>query len=489
MSPSQPRSSLARRDFLKYGGVTATVGLSRTGAAQPGSKPNIVVFLVDQMRADLLGCYGNGFTRTPVLDRFASRGVRFNRAYCGFPQCSPARASLMTGLYPNKTGIGIQSDYRMFGDRTVERLDKDLPSIFTLFKATGYQTGYVGKWHLSLEEPPPDFHDYGIDFFSPLPEFRSKQRPLVEEGRALRIAGFCDPPPLWRGEMTKQATGFIDGCSAQKKPFLLFYSDYRPHPPYFLPEQDFRRFAPEKIDLWPNLKDDLKGKPLTHRFLRERVLEGSTLTESSWTKVIQHYSATISAVDHDIGLVYDALEKNGVLDNTIVVFVSDHGDTCGAHGFLSKGVVAYEELIRIPMIISWPGHFQAGKSCDELVCLMDVLPTLLEATQTGVDPGQFDGRSLSAILRGQNQDRCRDYLLIMHHGNMYGLCSMRAVVGKRLKYVYYPYDTGEIYDLQTDPWEMRNLLQEREHQQTAAELHAKLKLLMREASDTRIAPR
>ncbi len=431
------------------------------------------------------GCFGNSFTKTPALDRLAERGVRFTRAYCGFPQCSPARAALMTGLYPNKTGIGIQSDFRMLGDRTVERLDKTLPSIGTVFKEAGYQTGYVGKWHLSPEEPPDDIRDYGMDFLSPLPEFRSKQRPLEENGKAL-IAGFCDPNPMWRGDMSKAAIAFIDRSCQQDAPFLLFYSDYRPHPAYFLPEEDFRRFAPETVQLWPNLHDDLEGKPLTQRRLRERILGGLKPSDAAWSKIIQHYAAMVSATDHQIGLVYEALERNKIVDNTIVVFVSDHGDTCGAHGFWSKGVIAYEELIRIPMIMSWPGHFQANAACTELVCLMDVLPTLAEVTGTQIDLRRIDGRSLAPFLSGRTPEGRREHLLIMHHGNMYGLCTMRAVVGKRYKYVYYSYDTGEVYDLKADPSEMHNLINDPSGQQTAAAMHEQLRALMKEASDNKV---
>jgi arylsulfatase A-like enzyme len=215
-------------------------------------------------------------------------------------------------------------------------------------------------------------------------------------------------------------------------------------------------------------------------------LEGAKPSDAAWSKIIQHYAATVSAVDHQIGLVYDALERNRIMEDTIVVFVSDHGDTCGAHGFWSKGVIAYEELIRIPMIMSWPGHFQAGGTCTELVGMIDVLPTLAEATGTEIDLRQIDGRSLAPFLAGRAVTGWRDNLLIMHHGNMYGLCTMRAVVGNRYKYVYYSYDTGEVYDSRADPWEMRNLINDPAHRQIAAQMHEQLKRLMEEASDSKV---
>jgi arylsulfatase A-like enzyme len=377
----------------------------------------------------------------------------------------------------------------MFGDRTLERLDKALPSIGTIFKAAGYQTGYVGKWHLSPQEPPGDIADYGIDFFSPLPEFRSKQYPFKfakQYNRNAAIAGLCEPNPLWSGKMSKEASAFIDRCCQKGAPFLLFYSDYRPHPPYFLPSQDFEKYAPNKVELWPNLHDTLKGKPMTHRRLRQIIREGVEPSDAFWSGVIQHYAATVSATDHQIGLVYEALERNNLVENTIVVFVSDHGDTCGAHGFWSKGVIAYEELIRIPMIISWPGHFQTDGMCDRLVSLMDILPTLADATGTEFNRRQMDGQSLVPFLQGQAPRDWRQHVLIMHHGNMYGLCTMRAVVGMRYKYVHYPYDTGELYDRSTDPWEMRNLIDDPGHKQESLAFTERLKELMEEASDTKV---
>jgi arylsulfatase A-like enzyme len=225
---------------------------------------------------------------------------------------------------------------------------------------------------------------------------------------------------------------------------------------------------------------------MTHRRLREAIREGAVPTESFWREVIRHYSATVSAIDHQIGIVYGALERNRLVDNTIVVFVSDHGDTCGAHGFWSKGVVAYEELIRIPMIISWPGHFLANTNCDSLASLMDILPTLADASGIEFNNRRIDGRSLVPFLKGQQPSEWRDHLLIMHHGNMYGLCTMRAVVGSHYKYVHYPYDTGELYDLSSDPWEMRNLVEDPGQKQVALHLAAQLRRLMEEASDTKV---
>lgn len=437
-------------------------------------QPNIIVIIVDQMRADMPGCYGNAFCATPNIDRIARRGVRCSRAYCTFPQCSPSRASLMTGLLPNKTGIGIQSDYRMFGERTVERLDPGIPSIGAAFHDAGYVTGYVGKWHLSMSEPS-ELNVYGFDFYAADSPVLENLAPIpgASAARYPAVAGAGERTPSWEGSQACMAADFIRRHAGAEQPFLLFYSDPRPHPPYFVTNEELHAWAPPDIPLWANLHDDLKGKPLTHRRLRENIVGADPPDDAFWKEVIRHYAALISVTDRDIGLVLQAIEQNHIVDDTIIVFLADHGDTCGAHGFLSKGVVAYEELIRVPLIVSWPGRLACNATCDRLVSLMDVFPTLAEAAGIAI-PSDLDGRSLTPVLRGGAAPDWRSHLVVCHHGNMYGLCTMRAVVGDRYKYVYYPYDTAELYDCRIDPYELHNRIDDPHLAGAAAEMHAML---------------
>ena len=173
--------------------------------------PNILIILVDQLRADVCGCYGGWPSATPNLARLAATGTVFTRAYCPYPQCSPTRASLMTGLEPLRTGIGIQSDYRMFGERTVERLDPALPALGPLFREAGYRTGYVGKWHLDAEEPTDNLSDRGFDYY-----FRSSPHvadviptagPCGFYGGG--IAGVGRSTEAWEGLQAHRAAEFI----------------------------------------------------------------------------------------------------------------------------------------------------------------------------------------------------------------------------------------------------------------------------------------
>ena len=447
-------------------------------------RPNIVVIIVDQLRADMAGCYGNSFCKTPNLDSLARSGTTFTRAYCTFPQCSPSRASIMTGLLPNKTGIGIQSDCRAFGSLTVERLAQTIPSIGTTFRTVGYRTGYVGKWHLSTCEPPADLKEYGFDFYYVSPPHVANPVPFAgaAETRRGAVAGIGESTASWEGRQATQAVKFIRKNVGADEPFLLFYSDGRPHPPYFVTKDDFEKWSPQDVPLWGNIHDDLKGKPRTHRRLCENIIGASQPGDEFWKRIIGHYAALISATDADMGLVLRALEDNGILDETLVVFVADHGDTCGAHGFLSKGVVAYEELIRIPLVISWPRRFACNVRCDRLVSVMDLFPTLAEAAGIA-PPANLDGHSLMLLLKGGQVSDWRTHLVVWHHGNMYGLCTMRAVIGRRYKYVYYPYDTAELYDRENDPWELDNRIDDPNLVNVASEMHSILVRHSRESGD------
>ena len=162
------------------------------------------------------------------------------------------------------------------------------------------------------------------------------------------------------------------------------------------------------------------------------ILGRGARSDEFWKSTMRHYSALVSVTDSDVGVVLRALGEAGAIDNTIIVFLADHGDTCGAHGFLSKGVIAYEELIRIPLILSWPDRLPRSATCDRLASIMDVFPTLAEAAGITL-PSDLDGRSLMPLLENRPVPDWRTSLVIAHHGNMYGFCTMRAVVGERLQ--------------------------------------------------------
>lgn len=276
----------------------------------------------------------------------------------------------------------------------------------------------------------------------------------------------------WEGLQANRAAEFIRNQAGGNDPFLLVYSEPRPHPAYNVTQTDLDRYAPENISLWPNINDDLTGRPIVHRRLRENIMGDWTPTDEQWRTILRHYAASNGAADRDIGAVLNALDESGQADNTIVVYVSDHGDYCGAHGNLSKGVAPYEELLRVPLVLRWLGHSGAGSTSDELVTHMDILPTLADAAGIEI-PGEIDGRSVVPLLAGKAPE-WRDHVVITHHGNAYGLCTMRAVITPDYKYVYWPYDTAELYDRQADPWEMVNRIEDSSLHGVVERLHEML---------------
>lgn len=451
------------------------------GAGEPGARrPNVVVVVLDQVRADMLGCYGNTFCATPSIDSIAAGGTTFTRAYVPFSQCSPSRASLMTGLEPHKTGIAIQPRAEQLTD---ERLRRDVPSLGSAFKAAGYATAYFGKWHLS----PPDKEQqevttYGYDLFVKGPGLAKDVVPFRYQEESAPyltgpLAGECSRDGPWSERIVERAIAYVDQrCRNEPdEPFLLVYSDQRPHPPYLVPADVLERLGPKDVPLWPNTHDDLSGRPESVRRMRAAMIGPGTPSDAYWRDVLRHYSALLSAADEQIGRLLECLERNGIEKDTLVVFVSDHGDTVGAHGFFSKNALSFEELVRIPLVIRWPGHVRAGARSDALVGIQDVFPTLVALTGLQVDVSAMDGASLVPFLDGKEPARWREYYHSWHEGNVYGKLTLDVLIGRRFKYAFSPYAGAELYDLQADPWELQNLVGDEAHLDIAASMHAFLR--------------
>jgi len=487
--PSQPSFPRTRSGaaFARAGAIVLTLLLapgSRAIAAQEraephASRPNVLIVILDQVRADMLGCYGNTFCRTPAIDSLARQGAAFTRAYVPHTQCSPSRAALMTGLEPQATGIRIQP---LDGQASEERLRVDIPSIGTAFKAAGYATAYFGKWHLC----PPAHEEaemarYGYDLFVPESELTGEVKPFAQHDAEHRyfqepLAGTCAREGCWTEGLADRALRFLEGRREEKDaPFLMVYSDSRPHPPYVLPPDVLARFAPEKVPLWPNARDDLAGRPELVRRMRANIVGAPPPSDEFWREALRHCAASLSAVDEQVGRLLAALAANGLEQDTIVVFVSDHGDTIGAHGFFSKSALPFEELLRIPLVIRWPGEIVPGTTSSALVGIQDVFPTLIELAGLDVDTSAMSGASLVPFLRGKPPSSWRNAYHSWHEGNIYGKVTMDVWIGERFKYVFYPLGGPELYDRESDPWELRNLAGEESQRARVQELHGELR--------------
>ena len=468
--------------------------------ASPGRRPNVLVLMVDQQRADSLGCYG-GFgaqvCRTPRLDRLAAEGMRFERAYTAAPLCSPARASLQTGLWPTHHGILFNTGSRDLGVFRNARVGDDVPALGRALRDAGYRTSYFGKWHCGPEE---DVRRLGYEEgpfptgvpLDEIPRTASypKSDPVVRRWArgntvysAVTTADGDDYAPIWYCNRVQEWLRAHTAASPEQ-PFFCFLSLPEPHWSCVPPERYAALYDWRTVPLPGNLDDPLTNKPAAHRVYRDEAGDSGSVTDDEWRKCLARYYAVVSLIDEHFGRTLDVLEELGVAEDTLVIYLADHGDIMGAHRLFDKGPFMYEETVRIPLIMRWKAGMAAGRSVGQFVSTIDVLPTVLEAV--GLDiPGGLDGRSLWPLIRGQIPTDWPDdaFSQFFGHGEGRGLYDVRMLRTERHKFVYYPHDIDELYDAQEDPWEVRNLSLEPEWQPLREELQARLVRRMQAAGD------
>ena len=416
------------------------------------SRPNIILFLTDQLRQDALGCYGNAICRTPNLDRLAAEATVFDYAYTTSPVCSPARASLLTGMYPHNHGVMINTH---IGPAWCRGLSPDVPTFSRLLREGGYTLDYAGKWHVHEDRGPEEygFHRHAM----PAPVRRGKPDTITYidfPGGRQAVCGVLDAPAeqshSWR--CTDEGISFIRERAAGGDPFFVRIDCTAPHFANIVPEPFASMYDPASIPPWPNFDESFAGKPAAHlRKHREWHLEDKDW--AWWQRAVAKYYGDISLLDACLGRVVDAVEESGVADNTVIVFATDHGDSMGSHKHFEKAGTMYEEVFRIPLIVKLPGA-RAQRS-DRFVRLMDLMPTILELA--GIDPPDgVDAVSLLPLLRGEQPPAWSDSVYCEHHGEVWGYQTQRMVRTRGWKYVYNAHDIDELYDVQGDPWEMDN---------------------------------
>jgi len=480
-------------------------------------RPNILLITSDQQHYDTLGCT-NPRIRTPALDRLGGEGVRFDRAYCPNPTCTPTRASIITGMYPSQHGAWSLGT----------KLFEDVPVVGDRFAAAGYATALIGKAHFqplasrpgmeSVECQPTmrdldfwrGFHGpwYGFehvethrnhaceshagqhyaiwmeenglpnwrDYFDEWPHHREKIRRRHGQRR-------WDLPEKfhysrWTAE---RAIATLERFVAEGRPFLAWASFADPHPPYMVPEPwagmyDPAEMVPGRVS--PNEHD---RNPLHFRLTQQERPDFSAYhedqgihgfhshlhDEEELKKNIAIYYGMISLMDQQIGRILDALERLGLADSTLVVFTTDHGHFLGQHGLIAKGAFHYEDMIRVPFLVRWPGRVPAGKASQSLQSLVDLAPTFLAAAELEI-PGVMTGiNQLPAWEHGRG---ARDHVLVENRHTFKNV-HHRTYVDQRYKItVYRQGGDGELFDLVEDPGEIDNLW----HEPRAAKLKSDL---------------
>ena len=395
--------------------------------------PNVVVLLTDQQQAGALGAVDDGF-RTPHLDELVEDGTLFTGCHSTHPQCSPARSSIVTGQYPHQTGMYTLPDWEP------GPLDTEVPSVARPFREAGYETAYVGKWHL------------GEDTIGTLGWDRTEN-----------VHETANPPEGTPGDTTTRdrAVEYIEEYDGER-PFFLTVSFNLPHPGFYEDPGFDDWYDREAVDLPANFDDDLADKPAFHR---ERALEcgsGASLTESTVREMRYRYRTMVSRVDDHVGRVLAALEASGFGEDTVVAFASDHGDMQGSHRLSKKGVVAYDEILRIPLVLDVPGRESQRDRIPDLVSLADLPGTLIDAAD--VPAAGFPGGSmLDAFDRTAPLDDER--VFFEHKYAYWGEHPYRGVRTREWKYVEYMTGEGEeLYHVSANPGEMDNLAGDPDHE-------------------------
>ena len=451
-------------------------------------RPNILIIMQEHMQGQVADL--DHPCRMPnVKDRLARKGMRFTLGYTPTALCSPARASFFTGLYP--TVHGMYNNYH-----SLPVLHPGLFPGVKLFseylKEAGYNLSYIGKWHVSGEKGPADYGWYvpkgagvaGAPGY-PVPgrrrilwERRLYRRPKVKLRRyaIIKRPGWPDyvlygtldgrPEEMPDFRRARVAAEEIRRLSRDSKPWVIFIGLTDLHDPFIAPEPYASMYDPDEVPLPKNYYDSLEDKPAIYRRMRRQLW--SQLSEEQVREAIAHYWGLCTMTDDVVGLILDALEEVSEEDNTLVLFTSDHGDQVGGHGLFLKGVMPFEESYRIPMVVRWPQVVKPGSVCTEFVTLCDFAPTFCEIAGAEM-PKPCHGRSLLPILQGSTPEDWPRSFFGQFLGTEY-YYTQRIIRTHRFKYVFNGYDVDELYDLQNDPYEMRNLAADPDYEEVKMEL-------------------
>jgi arylsulfatase A-like enzyme len=452
---------------------------------------NVVYLIADQQRYDAVGCNRAKVCRTPAIDAIASEGTRFARGFTPVALCSPARGSLLTGLYPHNHGLlANMGNFNGVFDRVI----LGRPGYPALLSEAGHQTGYVGKWHLPREGDRDYWHfdewhtqgewsrwlaEAGIDY-----EYGRDDVQRLEWGGQAPFCGRATLPAVRMQEAwcADRAVEMIRRFSAEGRPFALTVGFFGPHFPYAVPEPYDTMYDPADVPRWANFDETFAGKPAVQQ--REQLRwNASHLTWPDWQRVIAHYWGFCTFIDDQVARIVEALKEAGVYDRTAIVYTSDHGDMLGGHRLFNKGMNMYDETHHVPLIVRLPGDWSQRAVCDRFVSLTDLMPTLLDLCGAVIPEG-IDGRSLLPLIEGREVLDWPDDVYAEFHGYESALCSIRMVRTERWKYVYNPCSEDELYDVQSDPGELHNLAANPGHGHVLRRMKARLVRWLQETGDT-----
>ncbi len=447
--------------------------------AEEITRPNILLVFTDDHAYQAISAYGSRINRTPSIDRLAAEGMRFDRCYVPNSICGPCRASILTGKYSHKNGFYVNGRAKF--DGTQQTYPK-------LLQQAGYQTALIGKWHLGSD---PTGFDYWDVLIGQGPYYNPK---MIRNGEEVSRVGYTTEI------ITDLTLEWLSEKRDSEKPFMLMYQHKAPHRPWApgpeylnlyddieIPEppslfEDYSNRGPAvrqqdmtiaetmskedlKLQSPKNLTEEQQAAwdaaygPKNEAFYQAK-LEGDDLTRWRYQRYIKDYLRCVAAVDDQLGRVLDYLDENKLTENTLVIYCSDQGFYLGEHGWFDKRWM-YEESLRTPCIVRWPGVVEPGISCDEITSPLDFASTFLDVA--GVEnPRDLDGDSLVSLLKGSTPDDWRE-TFYYHYYEYPGYHYVRrhyGVTDGRHKLIYF-YEKGvdhwELYDLYNDRDEVSNI--------------------------------
>ena len=455
----------------------STFSQRRAAALKP--RPNIVFILIDDLRWDELGIAGHPYIKSPNIDRIGKEGAVFRNAFMTTPLCSPSRASFLTGQYAHKHGITDNVDR--------SAASHQLRTFPQLLHESGYETAFIGKWHMGNDDKPRPGFDRWVSFRG---QGTYLDAELNEDGKLVKSSGYI--------------TDILDGFAVEfikrrhTRPFLIYLAHKAIHPEVtqnddgsvnlndaerFIPAPRHEKaFAGEAIPRRPSYGRAPEDKPALLR--QSGSLPSLGLATVTPDRAILERQRTLLAIEDGVGEILKALQETGQLENTIIVFTSDNGYFYGEHGLSVERRLAYEESIRLPLLVRYPKVIKPGTVRDEFALNIDLAPTLLSLTGVMVPPN-MQGRSLVPLLKGARPAWRNSFLIEYYSDKVFPRIvqmGYKAVRNQRWKYIHYQELDGmdELYDLKSDPYEMKNLVHEPGAKKALAELKHELERLLRE---------
>ena len=475
----------SRREAIRYFAQTAFGAIVVSGcasvqqSAKSGARPNILYIMSDDHATHAISCYGSKLNNTPNIDRLAAGGMRFTNCFCTNSLCGPSRAALLTGKYSHINGYTVNEG----------KFNGSQPTFPKMLQQVGYQTAMIGKWHLGTTPT-------GFDFWSYMPGQGVYKNPefIEMDGQKHVTKGYVTDV------ITDKVISFLDNRD-KTKPFCLLYHHKAPHREWTTDAKHANMFADVDLPEPATFNDDYANRASPARSTDMTIAKSLTKTDVKadppaglspqelkhwkYERFIKDYCRVIASLDDNIGRVLDYLEKNGLAENTIVIYTSDNGFFLGDHGWFDKRFM-YEESLHVPFIIRYPGHIKPGSVTNSFALNVDFAPTFLDYAGASI-PADMQGRSLRPVLEKVSPSDWRKsiYYHYYEYPGPHRVQPHYGVRTDRYKLIYYnTVKEWELFDLQKDPHELKSVYDDPAYADVRKQLEAELQRLRAELKDT-----